>query len=80
MADFQEYIIWGLAAVCAVTGWFARQLYYSVNKLKDDLNEFSLSVVKNYIHKNDFQIFRGELLDFMHRLENKIDKINDSKR
>ena len=36
--ELSQIAIWGLGAVCAVLGWFARELYNATQSLRKDLS------------------------------------------
>ena len=74
MGDFQTVALWGVSVACTVLGWFARELWSAVNKLKQDLQSLALEINEKYIRKDDFASFRIELLDFMRRIEDKLDR------
>ncbi len=74
MGDFQTVALWGVSVACTVLGWFARELWSAVNKLKQDLQSLALEINEKYVRKDDFASFRIELLDFMRRIEDKLDR------
>lgn len=74
MGDLQSYVVWALSATCAVLGWFARELWAAVSKLKEDLQALALEINEKYHRKDDFSSFRIELLEFMRRIEDKLDR------
>ena len=74
MGDFQTVALWGVSVACTVLGWFARELWSAVNKLKQDLQSLALEINEKYVRKDDFASFRTELLDFMRRIEDKLDR------
>jgi hypothetical protein len=61
----------------AVLGWFARELWSAVKNLKEDLIKFKEDVSTYYVRKDDFKEFRGEILSFLQRIENKLDQKQD---
>lgn len=74
MSEFQDIVMWGLSVACAVLGWFARELWSAVNKLKEDLQSLALEMNEKYHRKDEFATFRLELLEFMRRIEDKLDR------
>ena len=54
MGDFQTVALWGVSVACTVLGWFARELWSAVNKLKQDLQSLALEINEKYIRKDDF--------------------------
>lgn len=77
MSEFQDILLWALSAACGVLGWFARELWAAVNKLKEDLQSLALEMNEKYHRKDEFAAFRNELLDFMRRIEDKLDRKQD---
>ena len=59
-----------------VLGWFARELWSAVKNLKEDLIKFKEDVSTYYVRKDDFKDFRGEILSFLQRIENKLDQLS----
>jgi hypothetical protein len=76
--DFQSAINFTLGAVLSVIGWFARQLWDSVQKLKDDIRKIEIDLPTNYARKVDldarFDRLEATLEKIFDRLENKADK------
>jgi len=66
-----------LGSIASVTGWFARELWSAVQTLKDDLYKIREDLAKNYIPKDEFAAFKGELFTLLHRIEDKIEKKED---
>lgn len=75
--DWQYLINAGLGIILASGGWFARQLWEAVQKLKDDVNDLELHVSDNYVKKVDVGTLKSELNVRFDRLEMLIDKIYD---
>lgn len=67
-----------LAAVMAVLGWFARQLWSAVQELKKDLTDLKVQLATNYVPKSDFVDGLREVKDMLgkifDKLDNKVDK------
>ena len=60
--------------ICAVLGWFCRELWTAVQELKTDLAKLREELPTNYIHKDDFNDRWNEVLKALHRIEDKLDK------
>lgn len=60
-----------------VLGWFARELWSAVKALKEELVKHKEDVSTYYVRKDDFKDFRGEILSFLQRIENKLDQKQD---
>jgi len=68
--DAQTLINFGLAIVLAGIGWWARVVWDSLQKLKDDVHEIEIDLPKSYVSKNEFH-------DTMNRIESIVQKIFD---
>lgn len=75
--DWQYLINAGLGIILASGGWFARQLWEAVQKLKDDVSNLQLHVSDNYVKKVDVGTLKSELNVRFDRLEMLIDKVYD---
>jgi hypothetical protein len=75
--ELQTVLNYSLSTACAVIGWFARELWTAVQILKDDLYKLREELAKNYIPKDEFVAFKGELFTMLHRIEDKIEKKED---
>ena len=60
--------------VCAVLGWFCRELWTAVQDLKDDLANLRETLPTNYVSKEDFNDRWYEVLKSLHRIEDKLDQ------
>ncbi len=76
--DWQQMINIAMATVLGVTGWFARQIWDSVQRLKDDLNRLEVELPTNYVRKSEIDIrfdkIEGILNKIFDKLESKADK------
>jgi hypothetical protein len=52
----------------AVIGWFARQLWDAVERLKSDVKDIEICLPSNYVHKKDMS-------DLKHDMEARFDKL-----
>jgi Zn-dependent M32 family carboxypeptidase len=68
--DWQHLINIGGAAIVGAMGWFARQLWDAVQKLKDDMNRLELHLSNNYMKSQDIR-------QMFNRIEIQLDKILD---
>mgnify|MGYP000119559119 CR=1 FL=1 len=71
--DFQTILNFTLGTVSAVLGWFARELWDAIKELKADLAKLREELPKEYTRKEDFQDFRKEIIEYLQRIEDKID-------
>ena len=56
MNNWQEVInLIGMAAIAAV-GWFCRQVWDSVQKLKEDVHNIEIDLPRNYVRQDQIEI------------------------
>ena len=76
--DHQSLINIGGGLLLAGIGWWARVIWDSVQKLKDDLHDIEVDLPKSYVSKNDLDKRMKHIEDMFQRiydkLENKADK------
>ena len=76
--EMQQIFNFGLGAVMAILGWFARELWSAVKELKADLSKLREDLPKEYVAKDDYRQDIRELKEIMNkvfdRLEHKVDK------
>lgn len=65
------------AGTSAILGWFAREMWSAVKELKADLAKLREEIPKNYVSKDDFSERFREVVDLLHRIENKLDNKQD---
>jgi len=65
-------------AILAAVGWWCRQIWDSVQTLKEDVKQIEIDLPTNYVKKNDMTVRFDRievLLDKLYeKLENKADK------
>jgi hypothetical protein len=59
--------------VCAVLGWFCRELWTAVQELKNDVAKLREDLPSKYVSKDDFNDRWYEVLKSLHRIEDKLD-------
>lgn len=47
--DMQQILLLAISASCAALGWFARQLYAAIDRLKDDLGALRVLIAEDYV-------------------------------
>ena len=72
--DFQSFINFLLPTICAVLGWFCRELWTAVQELKNDLANLRAQLPTDYVSKEDFNDRWYEVLKSLHRIEDKLDQ------
>ena len=77
MMDWQNIINLLGGAALTVIGWFARQLWDAVQKLKEDVSQLELSISENYVKKDDFKDGIKELKEMLGKIFDKLDAKQD---
>jgi hypothetical protein len=76
--DWQSAINLIVGVLLSIIGWFARQLWESVQKLKDDLKKIEVDLPTHYVRKIDLESrldrLEATLDKIFDKLENKADK------
>ena len=75
--DWQNVINIGIGSLLAVGGWFARQLWDAVQKLKTDMSQLELSISDKYVKKDDFKDGIKELKEMLGKIFDKLDSKAD---
>jgi len=60
-------------------GWFARQLWDNVQKLKDEVHQIEVDLPRNYIRKDEFKDVLKEIRDIQAEIFRKIDDLRKEK-
>lgn len=64
-------------AILAVIGWFARQLWESVNALKNDIQKIEVDLPTNYVRKVDIEARFDKLETILSKIFDKLDEKAD---
>ena len=76
--DWQNIINLALGSVIGLIGWFARQVWDSVQTLKEDIKQIEIDLPTNYARKVDidarFDKLEHILQKIFDRLDSKADK------
>ena len=64
-------------AVMATIGWFARQLWDSVQDLKDDIKKIEVDLPTNYVRRVDIESQFNKLEASLQRILDKLDQKAD---
>ena len=75
--DWQNLINIAGGAALATIGWFARQLWDAVQKLKADMSRLELSISDNYVKKDDWKDGIKELKEMLGKIFDKLDSKAD---
>jgi len=73
----QSTINIALSAMLCVIGWFARQLWEAVQKLKDDIHRIEVDLPINYVFKDDMGKRMDHIEDMFKRIYDKLDEKAD---
>ena len=63
----------GGGVILAGVGWWARVIWESVQRLKDDLHEIEVDLPKSYVTKDDFNITMKHIETMVQRIYDKLD-------
>jgi len=69
----QSVVNLALSAVLATIGWFARQLWGAVQKLKDDLHKIEADLPRTYVLKDDLDKRMDHIEHMIQRIYDKLD-------
>lgn len=76
--DWQTMINLVGGAILAITGWFARQIWDSVQELKNDIHQIEVDLPTYYVKRVDIDLRFDKLENILERifdrLEQKADK------
>jgi len=75
--DWQNVINVGIGSLLAIGGWFARQLWDAVQKLKSDISRLELTISDNYVKKDDWKDGIKELKEMLGKIFDKLDAKQD---
>ena len=75
--DWQNVINIGIGSLLAIGGWFARQLWDAVQKLKSDISRLELTISDNYVKKDDWKDGIKELKEMLNKIFDKLDSKQD---
>jgi predicted amidophosphoribosyltransferase len=78
MMDFNVVLNIVLGSSLAIGGWFVRQIWDAVQKLKDDLKKIEVDIPTNYVRKDEMTARFDRIEDLLdklyEKLDNKVDK------
>ena len=75
--DFQSFINIVLPVALTIVGWFSRELWTAVQGLKEDVSRLREELPSKYVSKADFNDRWEEVLKAIHRIEDKLDRLNN---
>ena len=71
--DHQTLINVGGGVILAGIGWWARVIWESVQRLKEDLHEIEVDLPKSYVTKDDFNQTMKHIESMFQRIYDKLD-------
>jgi hypothetical protein len=74
IVNIQSIIQFGLATSMAVLGWFLREMWTAVQKLKDDLHFMREDISMHYIHKEDYKADIGRIHELLDKIYDRMAK------
>lgn len=75
--DHQTLINVGGGVILAGIGWWARVIWESVQRLKDDLHSIEVDLPKSYVTKDDFNQTMKHIENMVQRIYDKLDNKAD---
>ena len=75
--EWQTIINFGGSALLAALGWFARQIWDSVQELKKDVQKIEIDLPTNYVRKVDIESRFDKLEAILARIFDKIEQKAD---
>jgi len=77
--DMQSLLNIAAGSAIAVGGWFARQLWDSVQKLKEEVHQIEVDLPHNYVRRDEFRDVLKEIRDIQTEIFRKIDDLRKDK-
>jgi hypothetical protein len=77
--DMQSLLNIAAGSAIAVGGWFARQLWDTVQKLKEDVHQIEVDLPHNYVRRDEFKDVLKEIRDIQTEIFRKIDDLRKEK-
>jgi hypothetical protein len=73
MVDTQSLFNIAAGMALSIGGWFARQLWDSVQALKNDVHRIEVDLPKSYVMKEDLDKRMAHIEDMFQRIYDKLD-------
>lgn len=71
--DWQVLFNIGLAAGLSSVGWFAREIWDSVQKLKEDVKQIEIDLPSNYVKKDELAVRFDRIEHLLDKVYEKLD-------
>lgn len=75
--DWQIIINIGIAAGLSSLGWFARQIWDSVQSLKEDVKQIEIDLPTHYVKKDELSVRFDRIEHLLDKLYEKMDQKMD---
>ena len=75
--ETQNIIDVGLLIVSGAIGWFAREVFTSVNELKEDLAKMREDLPKTYVLRDDYRADIRDIKEMVGKIFDKLDNKAD---
>jgi hypothetical protein len=75
--DWQVIFNVSLAASLSAIGWFARQIWDSVQKLKDDVKQIEIDLPTHYVKKDELAVRFDRIEHLLDKVYEKLDQKAD---
>lgn len=76
----QDYVNFLGGMLMALFGWIGKTLWDAVGKLNQDLADLQKHLPAAYVSKADFQRYEDRVLDYLERIEQKLDSKADKEK
>jgi hypothetical protein len=67
--EITQLALWGLGVICAVLGWFARELYSATQSLRKDLSSLEVQIGKDFVRYDRMQDVMKPIMDSLHEIK-----------
>ena len=75
--EYQTLVNWGVYISIAVGGWFCKQIWDAVGKLKEDIHKIEVDLPSIYIRKDEFADSMKEIKNMLNKIFDKLDEKAD---
>jgi hypothetical protein len=71
--DWQQIINLTFGVALPIAGWFFRQMWDAVQKLKDDIKKIEIDLPTSYVKKYDMEIQFNKIESMLQKIFDKLD-------
>lgn len=72
--EWQGILNIAAGAALSVTGWFLRQLWDSVQTLKDDIKDIEIDLPSHYVRKDEIKASFDKIEVMLEKINDKLDR------